>query len=106
MLRQAGIRARISYGARSVGLQASMYANRRRGFRVAPPGQSAHNYGAAYDIAIYTRGGRYIGGGAHDYYQWAGALGRSLGLAWGGLWGSSESEVRLRWIFTLLLSWL
>ena len=85
-LRQAAIDARMSYGARSMELQADMYAGRGAGFRVAPPGRSAHNYGAGYDIAIYSRGGHYISGGAHPFYQLAGQVGRSLGLVWGGLW--------------------
>ncbi len=87
MLRQAGIKVRISYGARNVKLQTQMYATRKKGFRVAAPGKSAHNYGAAYDIAIYEDNGSYISSGTDWRYQLAGRTGMQIiGLKWGGMW--------------------
>ncbi len=89
-LREWGIDARIpddsasSYRPRS--RQAALYANRRPGFRVAPPGSSAHEVGAAYDLHIYTSQGDYIKWGSEFRYQLAGSAGKSLGLEWGGSW--------------------
>lgn len=51
-------------------------------------GQSYHNFGAAYDIAIFDSNGNYISNGAAPQYQQAGQIGKSIGLEWGGDWTS------------------
>lgn len=53
---------------------------------MAPPGSSAHNFGAAYDIAIFDQGS-YIEHGSDWRYQLSGRVGRDLlHLEWGGDW--------------------
>jgi hypothetical protein len=86
-LREWGIDARIAEAHRTNAQQASHYANRKPGYRVARPGTSAHEAGAAYDIKIFTNQGRYISHGSEFRYQLAGKAGENLfGLEWGGSW--------------------
>ena len=86
-LRRWGIDVRIGSAYRSTSEQANLYANRKPGFRVARPGNSAHGAGAGYDIKIYTSQGKYIPYGSEFRYQLAGRAGQDIfGLEWGGTW--------------------
>ncbi len=88
-LRQEGIDARIVSGSRSIAhqqrlknKQQAMSPAAQKDYPVATPGNSAHNYGAAYDIGIFVDG-KYDGRGSNPGYQRAGEIGRGLGLDWG-----------------------
>lgn len=76
----------------------------RGGVRVtnARGGQSNHNFGLAFDIGIFS-GGAYIE--ESPLYAKVGALGKSIGLSWGGDWhsGADEPHFELRpyWAATL-----
>ena len=52
-------------------------------------GYSNHNFGLAFDVGVFD-GGRYLG--ESPLYKVVGALGRSLGLEWGGDWRSIQDE--------------
>lgn len=83
-LEQAGIKARIICGLRSIAEQRRLYAIGRRGIageRIvtrARAGYSYHNFGLAADYAV----GRLSEGQREKF----GALAESMGLTWGGRW--------------------
>lgn len=52
-------------------------ARGKTGLPAAPPGQSKHEQGLAFDVAIQ-------GGGSPEQWQRLGQLGKSMGLRWGG----------------------
>lgn len=83
-LQAEGIDARVISGYRSYAAQDALYARGRTapGPRVtrARGGESYHNFGVAYDIAIYDESGRYIDDGSHPSYVRAAEIGRTLGL--------------------------
>ena len=68
----------------------------------ARAGYSNHNFGIAFDIGIFS-GTRYLDDS--PLYKAAGALGRTLGLEWGGDWKSIEDQphyqLRPAWAKTL-----
>lgn len=84
----AGIKARIIGGSRTFAQQDALYAKGRTkpGTKVtnARGGFSYHNFGIAWDIGIFDADGKYMT--QSDDYEKAGAIGRSLGLEWGGDW--------------------
>jgi len=78
--RRLNLQLWIISGRRSEAQQAALYADSASGrssLPAAPPGQSAHESGQAFDV-----GADY----ALDDAQWraVGALGEALGLRWGG----------------------
>ena len=79
------IDARIIQGTRTLEEQQRLYNQGRttpgKIVTYAKPGQSAHNYGAAYDIGIFE-GGKYLP--ESKDYKTAGETGESLDLEWGG----------------------
>ena len=83
-LKQAAVDARISWGGRPASVQAKLYAQGRTApgqiVTNAQAGTSAHNYGAAYDIAIFGPNG-YQGGG--DAYTVLGPAAAPPGVDWG-----------------------
>ena len=85
----AGLRVRIIDGSRSFAAQDALYAKGRNGkpgpvVTNARGGFSNHNFGIAWDIGVFDADGKYLPESA-DYAK-AGAIGRTLGLEWGGDW--------------------
>src|SRR5690242_2324462 len=83
-VKDAGLDVRVTQTLRTMDQQAALYAQGRTlpGPIVtkAMPGQSAHSWGCAFDVCF---------GGPEpfsDKHPWAqiGAIGKSVGLAWGG----------------------
>jgi peptidoglycan L-alanyl-D-glutamate endopeptidase CwlK len=91
---QAGLSVMVSQGLRSWAEQDALYAKGR----TAPPigrqhvvtkakgGQSYHNFGLAFDIMILDALGKADWNPSHPGWNAAGALGKSVGLEWGGDW--------------------
>lgn len=52
VLRRLGYRPVITSGYRSAAQQAQLFASRRGGLPVAPPGRSTHNFGLAVDLVV------------------------------------------------------
>ena len=87
----AGLRVRIIDGSRSFAAQDALYAKGRNGkpgpvVTNARGGFSNHNFGIAWDIGVFDADGKYLPESAD--YRKAGAVGRTLGLEWGGDWGN------------------
>lgn len=82
-----GITIKVISGLRSYAEQDALYAQGRTapGARVtnARGGYSNHNFGIAFDIGVFS-GNRYLP--EAPQYKAVGALGRDLGLEWGGDW--------------------
>lgn len=87
-LEASGINARIISGHRTYAEQTALYnqgrttpgnivTNARAGF-------SNHNFGVAWDIGIFTESGKYLE--ESPDYDRAGAIGKKMGLNWGGDW--------------------
>jgi peptidoglycan L-alanyl-D-glutamate endopeptidase CwlK len=53
---------------------------------MAKGGQSYHNFGLAFDIVVLDAVGKADWDVSHPGWKQAGALGRSVGLEWGGDW--------------------
>ena len=89
----AGIRIKVISGTRTFQAQDRLFAQGRTrpGRRVtnARGGFSNHNFGIAFDIGIFS-GTRYLDDS--PLYKAAGALGRAIGLEWGGDWRSIVDE--------------
>lgn len=86
-----GIIIKVTSGMRSFEEQAELFAKFKAGGPIAaPPGKSNHNFGLAFDVTMFK--------GSDDpekaktpvfespAYKTVGALGRDLGLEWGGDW--------------------
>lgn len=85
----SGITIRVISGFRSYEEQDALYAQGRskpgRKVTNARGGYSAHNFGIAFDIGVFS-GSRYLGDSPK--YRAVGALGMDMGLDWGGNWTS------------------
>lgn len=85
-----GLKPKITAGFRSFEDQDILFARGRTtaGPRVtnARGGESYHNFGVAYDIALFDEKGRYITNGSDPRYTKAGTIGEDLKLEWGGRW--------------------
>ena len=98
----AGITIKIISGTRTYGEQDALYEQGRT--RSGPivtnarGGYSNHNFGIAFDIGVFE-GGRYLD--EAPAYKTVGALGKQLGLEWGGDWLSIQDEPH----FELRPSW-
>lgn len=83
----SGIELAVTDGYRSNEQQAELYAQGRTkpGLIVthAKPGQSWHNYGLAFDVAVMSDG-RWTWPNDMALWERIGALGKSVGLEWGG----------------------
>ncbi|MFZ5897296.1 MAG: RHS repeat-associated core domain-containing protein, partial [Myxococcota bacterium] len=83
-LRQTGADARVVQGTRTYAEQARRYAiGRTRPGNIvtnAPPGTSAHNFGAAYDIGFFDKG-QYLGNS--PLYTTIGPAAAPGGVVWG-----------------------
>lgn len=97
-----GIAIRMTEGFRSIARQNELYAQGRTkpGAIVtnAKGGESYHNWGVAFDVVLRVEG-------YSDSPKWAriGALGRKIGLEWGGDWASFKDlphfELRFGYTF-------
>lgn len=79
----------VIFGRRSRAEQATLYANRKPGQRVSPPGKSMHEFGLALDLGILVNG-KYITDGAHPGYKMIGEVAKAHGWDWGGDWGGDK----------------
>jgi peptidoglycan L-alanyl-D-glutamate endopeptidase CwlK len=91
LLNAKGVDAKIISGFRTYEEQKVLYDKFKRGGpQAAPPGYSNHNFGLAFDIGIFE-GDKYLE--ESPLYRQAGAIGKSVGLMWGGDWsGRAEDE--------------
>ncbi len=95
----SGIRIKITSGLRTYAEQDALYAQGRstRGNIVtnAKGGYSNHNFGIAFDVAVFE-GNKYVPESVK--YKAVGALGTDLGLEWGGNWKTivDQSHFQLR----------
>ena len=91
--KKAGFCVRIIDGLRTYAQQAELYAKGRtlpgKIVTKAGPGQSMHNFGLAFDIGIFVDN-KYLPESAQ--YAAAGAIGKELGLTWGGDFQSIKDE--------------
>ena len=89
----AGIAIKIISGTRTYEEQNALYEQGRstpgRIVTNARGGYSNHNFGIAFDIGVFE-GGRYLD--ESPAYKTVGALGKQLGLEWGGDWQSIQDE--------------
>ena len=89
----AGISIKIISGTRTYEEQDALYEQGRtkpgRIVTNARGGFSNHNFGVAFDIGVFE-GGRYLD--ESPAYKAVGALGKQLGLEWGGDWKSIQDE--------------
>jgi peptidoglycan L-alanyl-D-glutamate endopeptidase CwlK len=89
----AGIQIKVISGTRSYAEQDALYAKGRtttaRKVTNARGGYSSHNFGIAFDIGVFS-GNKYLP--ESPQYMAVGALGRELGLDWGGNWKSFVDE--------------
>jgi peptidoglycan L-alanyl-D-glutamate endopeptidase CwlK len=87
-----GVPLLLVSGYRSNEEQARLYAQGRTApgpvVTNAKPGTSWHNYGLAFDVVPVSLDGRPRWDAPASVWQELGALGESLGLAWGGRWAS------------------
>jgi hypothetical protein len=90
----SGLAILVTQGLRTWEDQDALYAKGRtippigRKFVVtmAKGGQSYHNFGLAFDIVVLDSIGKADWNTNHPGWRTAGALGKSLGLEWGGDW--------------------
>lgn len=77
LLTHARSRVEVTSTYRSIGRQLSLWLTRSMNpYPVAPPGQSYHNYGRAFDLKA-----------SPDELAWLGSIWRS----WGGTWNPSDA---------------
>ncbi|HWL51341.1 MAG TPA: M15 family metallopeptidase [Chthoniobacteraceae bacterium] len=99
---KVGITIKVIGGTRTYAEQNALYAKGRTApgsvVTNARGGYSNHNFGIAFDIGVFE-GAAYITSGRQ--YAAVGALGRAIGLEWGGDWKSFKDEphfqLRPRW---------
>jgi len=90
----AGLSVLVSQGLRTWEEQDALYAKgrtvapigRKHVVTMAKGGQSYHNFGLAFDIVVLDAVGKADWNTAHPGWSIAGAVGRSVGLDWGGDW--------------------
>jgi peptidoglycan LD-endopeptidase CwlK len=108
-----GITLSVTFTYRSDETQAALYAQGRTvpGHIVtnAKPGESFHNYGLAYDVVPLKPNGAADWDtsnktGAAKRWQRIGAIGKSLGLRWGGDFNSIKDLPHFEWSGDLTLS--
>lgn len=85
-----GIYVLITQGYRSIAEQNELYAQGRtkpgKIVTNARGGYSYHNFGLAFDIVIQNADGSLCWSVADKRWKTVGAIGKSLGLEWGGDW--------------------
>ncbi len=85
-----GVPLLVTQGLRTWEEQEALYAQGRsapgRIVTLARGGHSYHNFGLAFDVVVLDAMGKADWNPAHPGWQRAGAVGKSLGLEWGGDW--------------------
>jgi hypothetical protein len=104
----------VTSGYRSLVEQAKLYGQGRASYKYngveygdikaqrvtnAQPGYSMHNYGLAFDIAVFNVDRKPIWSGSS--YDIVGRLGQALGLEWGGAWKSFVDKPHFQYTFGL-----
>jgi len=91
--KEAGIEIKITSGTRTYEEQAALYAQGRTKpgpiVTRAKPGSSWHNHGCAFDFSVF-QDGKYVP--ESPLYKKVGAIGKALGLTWGGDFQSITDE--------------
>ncbi|AWG44188.1 hypothetical protein BEH_24305 [Priestia filamentosa] len=98
----------ITQGLRTPDEQNALYAQGRtkpgKIVTNAKGGQSIHNYGLAFDFAVFDENQNPVWTG--NTYNKVGALGKQLGLEWGGDWKSFKDLPHFEYTFGLTLKQL
>lgn len=88
-----GITIKVTSALRTYAEQDDLYAQGRtapgRPVTNAPAGYSNHNFGLAFDVTIFDDGHPVY---ESPEYKTLGAIGKSMGLTWGGDWASIDDE--------------
>jgi len=96
-----GIHVKVISGLRTYAEQDAIYAQGRTkpGAIVtkAKAGYSWHNFGLAFDVGIFSADGKKYFGESPDYKR-VGAIGRSIGLEWGGDWQGFKDEPHFQYV--------
>lgn len=96
----------IFQGYRSWGEQDALYAQGRtkpgKIVTKAKGGQSWHNFGIAVDM-VFKEKGQWSWSAGFPWYK-IGALGKKLGLEWGGDWESFQDKPHFQWPTKLTLA--
>jgi peptidoglycan L-alanyl-D-glutamate endopeptidase CwlK len=99
-----GRKVKITVTFRSKAEQDALYAQGRTApgqiVTHSPGGHSQHEFtlpdgtpaSKAFDFSLYDEDGNYIDDGTDDWYADAGAIGKNLGLEWGGDWPDSKKD--------------
>ena len=91
---QRGLGVMVTQGLRSWDEQDALYAKgrtappigRKHRVTMAKGGRSYHNFGLAFDLVVLDAVGKADWDVSHPGWAQAGALAKSVGLEWGGLW--------------------
>ncbi|WP_082131139.1 LysM peptidoglycan-binding domain-containing protein [Geobacillus sp. T6] len=102
-----GINVIITQGLRTVEEQNELYAQGRtkpgKIVTNAKGGYSYHNYGLAFDFAVLNDDGS-VNWKVDEQWKRVGAIGKSLGLEWGGDWDSFKDYPHFQYTFGLSLA--
>jgi peptidoglycan LD-endopeptidase CwlK len=103
-----GINVLITQGLRTIAEQNELYAQGRtkpgKIVTNAKGGYSYHNFGLAFDIVIQNAEGSLCWNTGDKRWQTVGALGKSLGLEWGGEWRKFPDYPHFQLTFGLTLA--
>lgn len=102
-----GIWLIITQGFRSIEEQNALYAQGRskpgKIVTDAKGGYSYHNYGLAFDFAILNKDGS-VDWTVDEQWKRVGAIGKSLGLEWGGDWKALPDYPHFQYTFGLTIN--
>jgi len=102
-----GINVIITQGLRTIEEQNELYAQGRtkpgKIVTNARGGYSYHNFGLAFDFAILKDDG-IVSWNVDDKWKRVGAIGKSLGLEWGGDWKDFKDYPHFQYTFGLSLA--
>lgn len=102
-----GISVIITQGLRTIEEQNELYAQGRtkpgKIVTNAKGGYSYHNFGLAFDFAILKDDGS-VSWNVDDKWKRVGAIGKSLGLEWGGDWKDFKDYPHFQYTFGLSLA--
>lgn len=102
-----GINVIITQGLRTMEEQNELYAQGRtkpgKIVTNARGGYSYHNFGLAFDFAILNADGS-VNWNVDDKWKRVGAIGKSLGLEWGGDWKDFKDYPHFQYTFGLSLA--
>jgi peptidoglycan L-alanyl-D-glutamate endopeptidase CwlK len=96
-LEAQGLKPDVEWGRRDMALQAKLYAARKPGQRVSPPGWSMHEFGLALDIGMLDENGQLIANGSHPAYARLGQVASAHGWSWGGDFSGNKDPDHIEW---------